>query len=149
MKPGLSQPGSPAIGCPAGSAALSGPGTVNVATTGDFTSTTTGLCYCLLGKPVTFTSAGVTLYQQSAGSEPFQHSAVYILRITVPAAEAAALTAITTQTYDSQAQIAIIVAGKTWGVPFTEQPLTNGQFAIRAQDRNQALELQRALLPPG
>lgn len=145
---GLSQPGAPASGCPAGSVALSGPGTSTVNTAGDFTSTTTGLCFRELGTTVTFTSGGVTLYQQPAGDNPAQQLAPWLVRITLPAAEAAALTAITTQAVNSQAQIAIIVAGQTWGVPFTQQPLTSGQFVIAEHSKEQALQLQRILLKP-
>ena len=49
---------------------------------------------------------------------------------------------------NANAQIAIIVAGQTWGVPFTSQPLTNGQFVIAAQSKDQALQLRRILLKP-
>jgi hypothetical protein len=146
MELGLSQPGAPASGCPAGSVALSGPGTTTVTTDGDFTSTTTGLCYRQLAEPVTFTSGGVTLYQQPPSNNPAEHLSPWLLRINLPAAEAAALTAITTQAVHAKAQIAIIVAGQTWGVPFTQQPLTNGQFVIAAQSKDQALQLQRLLL---
>jgi hypothetical protein len=104
------------------------------------------VCYRRLGQPVTFTSAGVTLYEQPAGSEPVKHPVMWMLRINLPAAEAAALTAITTKAVDSRTQIAIIVAGQTLGIPFTSQPLTNGQFAIPAQSRSQALQFQRMLL---
>jgi hypothetical protein len=69
-----------------------------------------------------------------------------MLRINLPAAEAASLTAITTKAVDSRTQIAIIVAGQTLSIPFTSQPLTNGQFAIPAQSRSQALQFQRMLL---
>jgi hypothetical protein len=148
MELGLSQPGAPASGCPAGSVALSGPGTTTVTTDGNFTSTTTGLCYRQLAEPVTFTSGGVTLYQQPPSNNPAEHLAPWLLRITLPAAEAAALAAITTQAVNSQAQIAIIVAGQTWEIPSTPQPLTNGQFDIAAQSKDQALQLQRLLLKP-
>jgi preprotein translocase subunit SecD len=87
------------------------------------------------------------LYQQPAGDNPAQQPASWLVRITLPAAAAAALTAITTQAVNPQAQIAIIVAGQTWGVPSAQQPLTNGQFVIAAQSKDQALQLQRVLLP--
>lgn len=148
MQPGLSQPGSSPTGCPAGLVALTGPGTANVTTEGDFTSTTTGLCYRELGKAVTFTSAGVTVYEQPAGNKPVKHPAAWLLRINLPAAETGALTALTTEAFQSRSQIAIIVAGQTWGMPFTEQPLTNGQFVIAAQSQSQAVQLQHLLLKP-
>jgi hypothetical protein len=160
MQPGLTQPGAPSIGCPGGSVALSGPGTTNVTSTGDYTATTTGLCYRQLGKPVTFTSAGVTVYQQPAGNQPAHNlppcsqpagnqlvkvPATWLVRITLPKAEAAALSAVTTSAFKAKTQIAIIVAGQTWGIPFTNQPLTSGQFDIAAQNQAQALQLQRLL----
>jgi hypothetical protein len=173
MQPGLTQPGLPASGCPGGSVALSGPGTTNVTTSGDYTATTTGLCYRQLGKPVTFTSAGVTVYQQPAGNQPAHNlppcgqpagsqppcsqpagnqlvkvPATWLVRITLPKAEAAALSAVTTSAFKARTQIAIIVAGQAWGLPFTNQPLTDGQFVIAAKNQAQALQLQRLLLPP-
>jgi hypothetical protein len=164
MEPGLIQSDTAANGCPAGSVVLSGPGTLISSPAGDSSisspvgsisspvgdssSTPSSVCYRRLAKPVTFTSAGVTLYQQPAGNKPVQHPAVWMLRINLPAAEVAALTAITKNAVHSRTQIAIVVAGQTWGVPFTNQPLTNGQFAISTQSRSQALRLQRILLPP-
>jgi hypothetical protein len=70
------------------------------------------------------------------------------LLITVPAADRAALTAITTKAYDSRGDVDISVAGKTWEIPEALQPLTDGRFAIVLQSRNQALQLQRILVPP-
>jgi hypothetical protein len=148
LQPGLSQSGASASGCPAGSVALSGPGTPTITAASRSTSITAGLCFRRLGKPVAFTSAGVTLYHQLAGSEPVQHPATWELRITLPAAEATALTAITAKVAGTRDQIAIIIAGKTWGLPFTRQPLRNGQFAIAVQSRTQALQLQRILSQP-
>lgn len=124
----LGQSPSPAGGCPAGSAALSGPGAGP------------GLCYRQLGKPVTITSAAVSL---PPGLPPGASG----LLITVPAADAAALTAITTKAADSQGYVDISVAGKTWGIPKAMAPLTTGQFEIGLQSRNQALQLQRILVP--
>lgn len=146
LEPGLSQPGTPGGKCPAGSVMLSGPGTPLTSAANSSTGPTAGPCFRQLGKAVTFTSAGITLDEQPAGTEPGQHSAVWELRITLPAAEAAALTAITTKVAATRNQIAIIIAGETWGLPFTRQPLTNGQFVIAAQSRDQALQLQHILL---
>jgi hypothetical protein len=134
LQPVLSRPRAPASGCPAGSAALSGPGT------------NAGLCYRELGKPVTITSAGVAFFQQPAVN---QQPAQYQLRVNVPAAQTAALTAITTKAFDSQGhQLAIIIAGRTWSIPVTEQPLTHGQFAIFAQSSNEIRQLQHLLFRP-
>ena len=84
-KPCSANPSSSAGGCPAGSAALSGPGAGP------------GLCYRQLGKPVTITSAAVSL---PSGLPPGASG----LLITVPAADVAALTAITTKAADSRNQ---------------------------------------------
>ncbi|HEY2640244.1 MAG TPA: hypothetical protein VGI66_10235 [Streptosporangiaceae bacterium] len=129
-----SQPSSRAGGCPAGSAtlppkALEFPGS--------------GQCYRETGKPVTFTSAAVRYVQQPATN---QQPANYGLMITVPAADRAALLAITTKAYHSRDPLAIIVAGKTWGVPNVAGPFT-GRFEIPTQSANQALQLQRTLVP--
>jgi hypothetical protein len=153
MQPGLSQPGASASRCPAGSVALSGPGALTAAPIGTSPgtpvtspSTPVGVCFRLLGKPVTFTSAGVALYEQPAGSEPVQHPASWGVSINLPAAEASALTAVTTKLAGTQGQLAIIIAGQTWAMPVTQQPLTNGEFVITTQSRSQALQLQRSLL---
>jgi hypothetical protein len=132
-----SQPPSPAGGCPAGYTTLSAPFS-------DYPEVPDA-CYRDLGQPVTITSAAVAVSYQPASN---QQPAGYGLIFTLPAAEAAALTAITTKAADSRDQVAISTAGKTWGVPFTAEPLTNGQFEIVVQSKNQVLQLQRALLPP-
>jgi hypothetical protein len=126
----VGQPSSPAGGCPAGSAALSGPGAGN------------GQCYRQLGKPVTFTSAAVSLSQptNSSGQPP-------ALLITVPASDVSALTAVTTTAADSRGYVDISVAGKTWGIPEAMAPLTTGQFEIGMHSSSQALQLQRILVP--
>jgi hypothetical protein len=75
-----------------------------------------------------------------------QQPANYGLAITVPAADRSALTAITTKAYRSRDSIATIVAGKTWGVANVAGPFT-GRFEIPARSANQALRLQRTLIP--
>ena len=82
-----------------------------------------------------------------AGSEPAQPSTMWGLTITLPRTEAAALTAITTRSYDTRAPIAISIAGTTWAVRLTSAPLTNGRFQIITQSKSQALQLQRTLVP--
>jgi len=103
-------------------------------------------CYRKLGTPATFTTAAVTVFRQPAG--PHGQPAQYVLRITLPAAEAAALTAITTNVAGTQEQLAIIIAGQAWGAFVTPNPLTNGEFGIPVQSLNQALQLQRIMLQP-
>jgi hypothetical protein len=130
----VSQPSSPAGSCPAGTAKLPPaaeqfPGS--------------GQCYRRLGKPLTITSAAVRYLQEPAAN---QQPANYGLAITVPAPDRAALTAITTKAYHSRDPIATIVAGKTWSVPNVAGPFTGG-FEIPAQSADQALQLQRTLIP--
>jgi len=130
----VSHPSSSAGGCPAGYARL--PKAANQFPGSD-------QCYRRLGKPLTITSAAVSYLQQPAVN---QQPANYGLGITVPAADKAALLAITTKAYRSRDQIATIVAGKTWSVATVEGPFT-GRFEIPAQNANQALQLQRNLVP--
>jgi hypothetical protein len=149
MQPGVSDPGAPVSKCPAGSVALSGPGALNAPPGGSSPvsspSTPSGVCFRLLGKPVTFTSAGVVVAEQPAGSQPVQPPASWMVRIYLPAAEAAELGAVTTKLAGTQDQLAIIIGGQTWDMPVTLQPLTSGEFAIGAQSQNQALQIQRLL----
>jgi len=149
LQPGLADPGASVSKCPAGSVALSGPGALDAAPSGtspvSSPSTPTGVCFRLLGKPVTFTSAGVAVDEQAADSQPVQHPATWVVRINLPAAEATALAAVTTKLAGTQDQLAIIIAGQTWGMPVTLEPLTGGEFAIGTESKNQALQIQRLL----
>ncbi len=129
-----SQPSSRAGSCPGGSASLPKaawqfPGS--------------GQCYRRLGKPLTITSAAVRYLQQPAANQQPAH---YGLAIDVPAADRAALMAITARAYHSRDELATIVAGKTWGVANLVGPFTGG-FEIPARNANQALQLQRTLIP--
>lgn len=149
MEPGLSQPGPSGTPCAAGSVALTGPGVIRSAPVGtpandpEFAT----MCFRPLGKPVTFTSAGVALYQQLAGGQPVPHPAGWGLSITLPAAEAAALNAVTAKIAGTKDQLATIVAGQTWGLPQVKGPLTNGEFLIAASSKSQALQFERILVP--
>ena len=149
LQPGLSDPGASVSKCPVGSVALSGPGAINAAPGGSSPvsspSTPTGVCFRLLGKPVTFTSAGVVVHEQPAGSQPVQHPASWVVRVNLPAAGAAALATVTTKLAGTQDQLAIIIAGQTWGMPVTLAPLTDGEFAIAAESKSEALQIQRLL----
>jgi hypothetical protein len=149
MQPGVSDPGAPVGKCPAGSVALSGPGAIEAASGGtspvSSPSTPTGVCFRLLGKPVTFTSAGVTVYEQPAGTQPVQHPASWQVLIYLPAAEAAELGTVTTRLAGTQDQLAIIIGGQTWEMPLTLRPLTGGEFGISAESKAQALHIQSLL----
>ncbi|MBV9796021.1 MAG: hypothetical protein JO016_19005 [Actinobacteria bacterium] len=144
MQPGLGQPAAGRT-CPAGQVKLTGPG-VPTATAGSYTST--AMCFRKLGQPVTFTTAGVTVYQQPAGTQPVKHPAQWEVRITLPAAEAAELTTVTTKLAGTKDQLATIVGGQTWGVPVVLHPLTGGEFVIGTGSKSQALQYQRELLKP-
>ena len=149
LQPGLTDQGASVSKCPAGSVALSGPGAINGAPGGtgpaSSPSTPTGLCFQTLGKPVTFTSAGVAVAEQPARSQPVQQPASWVVRINLPTAEAAELAAVTTKLAGTQDQLAIIIAGQTWAMPLTMQPLTGGEFAFSAESKSQALQVQRLL----
>lgn len=132
----LTQPRSTAGKCPAGSATLPAP-FANDPQVPD-------ACFRKTGQPVTITSAAVSMsYQPSVNQQP----AVYGLNLTVSAAEASALAAITQQSFVSRDPVAISTAGKTWDVTMTAGPLTNGQFGMWVQGKNQILQLQRELMP--
>ena len=149
LQPGLTDPGTSVGKCPAGSVALSGPGATGgpPAGAGPVTSPSTpnGVCFRTLGKPVMFTTAGVAVAEQPAGSQPVQHPASWVVRVNLPAAGAAALATVTTKLAGTQDQLAIIIAGQTWGMPVTLAPLTGGEFAIAAESKNQALQIQHLL----
>jgi hypothetical protein len=137
----LGKPGTPPAGaCPAGYAALSGPGAVGTA----------GLCYGKLGAPVTFTSAGVASYQpRNSSGQPAGPPGSTGLMINLPAADRSALTAITTKAYQAKGYVDITVGGQTWGVEEAMAPLTGGQFALSLPSRELALQLQHLLDPSG
>jgi hypothetical protein len=122
------QPSSPAGGCPAGSVALSGG---------------PGQCYRRLGTPVTITSAAVSSHLPTPppGQQTPQHGFV----VTVPAADQAALTAVTTTAAGAHGYLSISVAGRTWLLPRVVRPFTSPHFEITFPDRNQVLQLQRML----
>jgi hypothetical protein len=128
-------------GCPAGYTVFTSAGPYS----GGFLPS--GACYRATGTPVKFTSAAVELYLQPAESQPVQQPTMWGLSVTVPAAEAAALAAITTKSYGSKNPVAISISGTIWAVEMTSAPITNGRFVFMTQSKIQALQLQRALVP--
>jgi hypothetical protein len=124
------QPATPAGGCPAGSVALPGG---------------PGKCYRKLGTPVTITSAAVSSHLPAP--PPGQQTPRYGFIITVPAADQAALTAVTTTAADAHGYLSISVAGRTWLLPRVLQPFTGPDMEITFPSRNQVLQLQRLLAP--
>jgi hypothetical protein len=69
--------------------------------------------------------------------------------ITVPTADQAALTAVTTTAADAHGYLSISVADRTWLLPRVLQPFTSPHFEITFPSRDQALQLQRLLVPSG
>jgi hypothetical protein len=128
------QPPTAAGGCPAGSVALPGG---------------PGQCYHKLGSLITITSAAVSAHLPAPPRVHGAGPAMYGLAITVPAADLAALTAVTTTAADAHGYLSISVAGRTWLLPRVLQPFTSAHFEIAFPGRNQALQLQRLLVPPG
>lgn len=131
--------------CPAGYAALSAPGAPTVSAPGSDVGYSP--CYRELGPPVTFTSAAVSPYQPRTPSGHTGSPGASGLIITLPAADVAALTAVTTRAYDARGAVDINVAGKTWGLPMQLAPLTHGRFAIVLPSSGQTRQLQRLLVP--
>jgi hypothetical protein len=107
-------------------------------------------CYRPLGKPVTITSAAVSsvsTYRPPPGRP--KRPASYIFTVTLPAADAAAVTAVIRQAYDSGDAVGISVAGKLWQAPQVLQPFPGQQLQIALLSRNQAFQLYRILVPSG
>ena len=126
------QPSTPAAGCPARSVALSGG---------------PGQCYRKLGTPVTITSAAVSSHLPTP--PPGQETPQYGFIITVPAADQAALTAVTTTAADAHGYLSISIAGRTWLLPRVIRPFTSPHFEIAFPSRNQVFQLHRLLVPSG
>jgi hypothetical protein len=127
---------SSAGSCPAGSAPLPA---------GASAADPLSRCYRRVGKPLTISSASVGLYQQPAG--PQNQPATYMVTIDLPAASAAELAKISTKAYHSGDQVATIVVGRTWSVLKVFAPITGGHFEIPASGKNQAIQLERKLVP--
>ena len=126
------QPSTRAGGCPAGSVALSGG---------------PGQCYRKLGTPVTITSAAVSSHLPTP--PPGRETPPYGFIITVPAADQAALTAVTRTADDAHGYLSISVAGRTWLLSRVLQPFTSPHLEIIFPSRNQVLQLHRLLVPSG
>jgi hypothetical protein len=122
----VSQPRTPAGGCPAAYATIPVPGVDD-----------SGLCFRQDGTPVTLTSAEVT-------SNPTDNG--YLFFVTVPASEAAAVKAVVTTAYVSHGFTSITVNGKTWELTKVT-PFAGGQLVIQIPDKNAAHELLRILVP--
>ena len=131
------EPATDAGGCAAGSVALSGG---------------PGQCYRPLGTPVTITSATVG----PVITDALHFRGLYGFWIILPAADRAALRAITATAADAEANLAISVAGRGWLLPIPGRPFTNGQLEIFMPRMNsslpsrnhQVIELHHTLVPP-
>jgi hypothetical protein len=143
--------GVPVGGCPAGYITLPGGGSP-------------GMCYRTTGTRVTITSAAVSPVSPFQPPPPPGQQAVpvqYVFWITVPAADAPALTAVTTAVTGPQrpqgpatasaatSVLTISVAGRTWVLVGFGTQFTGRQFEVALPSRNQALQLQRILAASG
>jgi hypothetical protein len=128
------QPSGPAGGCPAGYVTL---------------PASTGLCYRKVGTPVTVTSAAVSPVTSAQPKPPPGQPASYEFTITLPGTEVPALTAVTTTAADARGPLTLSIDGKTWVLPPVFQPFTGRQFQVSLPSKNQALQLQRMLVPSG
>jgi hypothetical protein len=126
------QPRTPTGGCPAGSVAFPGD---------------PGQCYRKLGTPVTITSAAVSAHLPAP--PPGQQTPPYGFIVTVPAADQAALTAVTTTAADAHGYLSLRVAGRTWLLARVLQPFKSPHLEITFPSRNQVLQLQHLLVPSG
>ena len=162
-----SQPPTPAGRCPAGSIALfglepnvpraavassrpvqAGTGSTAAATPTPATppAPPAGVaCYLAVGTPVTITSAAVSSVTTNRNQPG---PAWYVFVVAFPAADVAALTALTRQAYDSGDAVGMSVAGKLWQAPQPRRKF----IALRAEQinllsRNQAFQLYRLLVP--
>jgi hypothetical protein len=105
-----------------------------------------------LGTPVTITSAIVG----PVITDALRIQGLYGFWIVLPAADVAALQAITTTAADARANLDISVAGRAWLLPIPGRPFTNGQLEMFLPSRgnslpsrnNQVLKLHRILVPP-
>jgi len=146
------QPPAPAGGCPAGYVALPDGG--NPIT-----------CYGTTGTQVTISSAAVSPVSPFQPPPPPGQQAVpvqYVFWITVPAADAPALTAVTTAvtgpprpspgpptTSAANSALAISVAGRTWVLVGFATRFTGRELEVALSSRNQAFQLQRILAASG
>ena len=144
-------PAVPVGGCPAGYVTAPGGGSP-------------GMCYRKTGAPVTITSAAVSPVSAFRPPLPPGQQAVpvqYVFWITLPAADAPALTALVTTVTGPQrlhsapvasaanSGLTISVAGRTWVLVGFATRFSGREFEVSLSSRNQALQLQRILAAPG
>lgn len=148
------QPPVPAGGCPAGWVALPDGGSPST-------------CYGTTGTQVTIISAAVSPVSPFQPPAPPGQQAVpvqYVFWITVPAADAPTLTAVTTAvtgpqhpspgpptatTSATNSALTISVADRTWVLAGFATRFTGREFEVALSSRNQALQLQRTLAASG
>lgn len=145
-------PSSAPVGsCPAGYFALPADGSP-------------GMCYRTTGTQVRITSAAVSPVSPLQPPPPPGQQAVpvqYAFWITVPAADAPALTAVTTTVTGPQrpqgpptasaatSALIISVAGRTWALAGFATRFAGRQLEASLPSKNQALQLQRILAASG
>ena len=145
---------APVGSCPAGYVMLPGDGSP-------------GTCYRTTGTQVTITSAAVSPVSSFQPPPPPGQQAVpiqYVFWITVPAADAPGLTAVTTTLTGPQhpqrpqgpptasvttTALTITAAGHTWVLVGFGTQFAGRQLEVALPSRNQALQLQRILAASG
>lgn len=122
-------------------------------------------CYRTTGTKVTITSAAVSPVSPFRPPPPPGQQAVpvqYVFWITLPAADAPALTALTTAvagppgpphqgpptTSAATSALTISVAGRTWVLAGFGTGFAGRQFEAALSSRNQAIQIQRILAAP-
>jgi hypothetical protein len=125
-----------------------------------------GTCYRTTGTSVMITSAAISPVSAFRPPPPPGQQAVpvqYVFWITVPAADAPALAAVTTAVTGpprpptqgppaasaATSALTISVAGRTWVLVGFGTQFAGRQFEVALPSRNQALQLQRLLAAPG
>lgn len=111
-----------------------------------------GPCYRKIGTPVTITSAAispVSSFQPNSPSGQQAGPAQDEFMITLPAADQAALTAVTTAAANARGPLTLSVAGRTWVLGIVLRPFPGRQLQISLPSRNQVLQLQRILASSG
>jgi hypothetical protein len=102
-------------------------------------------CYQPVGTPVTVTTAGIspvaTIRPAPAPGQKAQPAASYGFMVSVPPPEAAGVTALIRQAYDSRDALGVTVNGTLWEAPQVAQIFTAQQMQIALPTMSQAVQL--------
>lgn len=100
-------------------------------------------CYRLSGTPLTITSAGISTIT-SPGITATSGTNGPGIWVTLPAADDAAMSALTAQAAKAGEALAVTIDGKVWAAPLVEKSF-GGHFEIPMETNSQALQVQRLL----